>query len=199
MARFRASGWALSIALGSGLLPACVGGDAGVGEARSAVSARAGLDLRDKGGDAEVIEQAKKQILSKPLTAESAAKLAVLQNPDVQVALQEIGVARGGLVEALSLPNPELDGTVRFHADSNESVKLDLGASIALTEFIFMPLRGAAASDALDAAALEAAGVALDVGFEAKCSFYVFLAAQLYNLSRIRGTALSPRNRPSNE
>ncbi len=52
---------------------------------------------------------AKSQTSSRPLTAADAVQEALAQNRDLQAARSSIDVARGGLVQAGRLENPELE------------------------------------------------------------------------------------------
>lgn len=165
-----ALGLALAIA-GAG----CVSRDAGIGAARSEVQHRTGLDVRwradDQGDEAEMIQK----LLAQPLTAESASKLALLSNADVQAALDDVGVARAALVSALQLPNPKAHLGLDFHGDGDPKLEAELTLNVA--KLFFLPAREGAASAALDAASLDAAGAVLDVAFDAKVAFYEHQAA----------------------
>src|SRR5215212_5230866 len=73
---------------------ACVAQDAGYADVRrSALNQR--LDVRwravDSGGRPE---ERTRELLSKPLTADAAVQIALLNSPDVQVAFEDLGLAR---------------------------------------------------------------------------------------------------------
>lgn len=153
--------------------PACVSRSAGRAEAEALIAERSGLG----GGrpDDDATAKARADLLAKPLTADSCARLALLDHPDVAAAFADLGVARSELVDAVALPNPRVDASMRFFDRGNE---YDVGATIDVTRLLSLASREGAASDALDAASIEAAGVALDVALEAKRAFYAYAAAQ---------------------
>ncbi len=164
----------LAIALGA-LVSGCVSRDAGVGLARSEVRSRTGMDLASSEAAADPeINAIVGELLTKPLTPDSAARIALLNNADVQAALADVGVVRGNLISALRAPNPKVGLGASFY---KERTTLDIEATIELLDLFLLPARQEVADAALEAAALQAAGEALDVAFEAKSSFYEWQAA----------------------
>jgi outer membrane protein, heavy metal efflux system len=173
--------------LSFGLLPACVSEDAGYQDVRKVVAGRTGHEVRwghlegDRASDAAV-----RSILQRPLTSESAVKLALLNSPELQAGFEELGVARAELVSALRLPNPVAEGSVRFH--KNDHTTLDFTVTEDLSQLIFLPLRNAAAQAELEAAKLSVAARALDLVLEVRSAFYAYLADQ--QLLDFRATVL---------
>ncbi|MBK8939886.1 MAG: TolC family protein [Polyangiaceae bacterium] len=157
----------------------CVSSGAGYDLTRSTLRDRAQLELP---ADDER-DQVRADLLSRPLTAESAARLALAASPDVDAALAGVGVSRAELVRALRLPNPKGEIGARFgHGD--EPV-LEIAATLDLIDLVMLPAREAGASLRLDAAALEAAGALVDVAHGAKIAFYeAQAAAQVLELER---------------
>lgn len=165
----------LAIALGA-LVSGCVSQDAGIGLARSEVRSRTGMDMAASEADADPEGNALiGKLLTKPLTADSAARVALLNNAEVQAALADVGVARGNLISALRMPNPRVGFGANFY---EEETKLDIEATVELLDIFLIPARQDVADAALEASALEAAGKALDVVFEAKSAFYDWQAAR---------------------
>jgi cobalt-zinc-cadmium efflux system outer membrane protein len=169
--------WTLRLVIASALLslcglPACVSSNAGRDEANTLIAERTGFRGRL---DDQQTGEVRREILARPLTADSAARLAVLHHADVDAAYARIGVARGDLVRAVRLPNPEVDGAVTFHEGSRD---YELGASIDITDFFRLAASSAAAGAALDAVSLEAVGTAMDVALEARRAFYDYVAAR---------------------
>jgi outer membrane protein, heavy metal efflux system len=154
----------------------CVSQTAGLDVASGNVRARGEGELRWQSHDDDFdVEKLRREVLAEPLTADAAARLAVLSHPEVQASLDRIGVARGALVSALRLPNPEVELAAKSHGGRTS---YDIAFMIDLTRFFLLPLTQAAASLELDAVALEAAGKALDVAFEARMAFYEVQAAR---------------------
>lgn len=164
------------LALGLVLLGGgCVSRDAGIGLARSEVRSRTGMEMAsgETDGDSENDALVGK-LLAKPLTADSAARIALLNNAEIQAALADVGIARGNLISALRMPNPKVGFGANFYDDET---KLDIEATIELLDLFLIPARQNVADAALEASALNAAGRALDVVFEAKTAFFDWQAA----------------------
>jgi outer membrane protein TolC len=175
------------LALIVALLGGCVSRSAGRAEADALLEQRIAVARRPL-DDAQT-RAARQALLSKPLDADRAARLAVLAHPDVDAAYAELGVARAELVRALRLPNPELEAAVTFHDGAHD---YELGASIDVIGFLRLASAGAAADKALDAAAIEAAGMAIDAAFQAKLAFYRYVAArQALEMRRTAAFALA--------
>lgn len=143
---------------------------------RDEVQARTGMKTAWRGDSSESNEALRNALLSKPFSAESAAQLALLGNPGVQVALAQTGITRAALLSAMALPNPEVSATALVGRGSGTELEVD--ATINVVDLLLVPVRSSAASGALEAAALEAAGAVLDVSFEARVAFYNYQAAE---------------------
>lgn len=144
---------------------------------RKVVSSRTGHEVRWNHLDGE--DSARKSVresLKSPLTAETAVKVALLNNAHLQAAFEDLGVARADLVRAWRLPNPVAEAAVRFR--KKESATIDLSVTEDLSDLIFAPLRAGAARAELDAAKLEVAGRAMDLVLEVRSAFYSYLADQ---------------------
>lgn len=158
-----------------GLLSGCVSRDAGYDDVRKVVATRTGHDVRwgHLEGDSRS-QDAVRQLLAKPLTAENAVKVALLNSAELQAAFEELGVARADLVSALRLPNPVAEGSVRFR--KHESATLDFAVTEDLTQLIFLPLRNGVAQAQLEAAKASVAGKTLDLVLQVRAAFYGYLA-----------------------
>ncbi len=177
----------LALALSLGLLPACVPEDAGYQDVRKVVSTRTGHEVRWGHLDGEKSsDRAVRAILEQPLTPESAVKLALLNNAELQAGFEELGVARAELVSALRLPNPVAQGSVRF--GQTDDPTLEFAVTEDLSQLIFLPLRSAAARAELDAAKLSVAARAMDLVLEVRSGFYSYLADQ--QVLELRATVL---------
>jgi cobalt-zinc-cadmium efflux system outer membrane protein len=172
----RPFGWATASLLAAlGLLSGCVAQGAGYQDVRKLVTSRTGHDVRWGHLEGETASQdAVRQLLAKPLTAETAVKVALLNSAELQAAFEELGVARADLVSALRLPNPVAEGSVRFR--KNESATLDFAVTEDLTQLLFLPLRNGVARAQLEAAKIAVAGRALDLVLQVRAAFYAYLA-----------------------
>lgn len=158
---------------------ACVPGEVDYASLRSAAEAR-----QKSAGSALARDHATlRALLARPLTAESAASVALLNNSGIKAQMEELGVAQAELVQARRLPNPTLEGAMRFEDEGRP--ELEVGAMLDLTDLVLFGFRSGAASAAVDAAKLEAVGSILDLSFDARRAFYEYQAAEaLHELRR---------------
>jgi outer membrane protein TolC len=169
---------------------ACVSSDAGYADVRRITSARTQHDVRWYEHDSQSEAHAStRRLLARPLDANAAVKLALLNNQGIQGAFEELGVARGRLVEARSLPNPTVDASLRFKSDSRPEIEVE--GMLDLSELLFIAWRDGAARSGLEAAKVSVAGSVLDLAHEVRVAFYEFQAsAQLLELRRTALEAL---------
>jgi cobalt-zinc-cadmium efflux system outer membrane protein len=167
------------------LAAACVPQNAGYEDVRAMVSAT-GHDVRWNHVDGRDATKEVRAILSGPLTADGAVKLALLNNADLQATFEELGIARGELIRALRLPNPTAEGGLQYA--EGESPSIELSVSQDLSELILLPLRSNAAQADFAAAKLEVAGRVMDLVLEVRKGFYEYLADQ--QILELRKTVL---------
>ena len=55
-----------------------------------------------------------RRILRKPLTVDATVQISLLNNRSLQATFEEIGLSAADLREAVTIPNPKLDLTVKF-------------------------------------------------------------------------------------
>lgn len=167
----------------------CLSSHAGYREARALTEKRLHLEVPAFEDDPEPSIDT---LLAGPLTADRAVRVAVLKSKKIRAAFDRVGVARGDLVSALRLPNPEIQANVRLRLDDpGAEPDVDLGLTVDLREFVLLPVRHAAAADALDGAAIAAAADALDVALEVRLAYVDHVAAlQSLELERQIATAL---------
>ncbi len=66
------------------------------------------------GTEDEQVDAFVDQLLSRPLTPESAVQVALLQSRDLQAVYEDLGIAQADLVQAGLITNPDLAGFLRF-------------------------------------------------------------------------------------
>lgn len=122
-------------------------------------------------GDEAVAVARVDALLAEDLTAESAAQIALLNNPDLQVACYEIGIARAEVVQAGLLSNPSLGLAVRLPAGGGlAGVEADLVQNLA--DLWQIPARKRRAARALDQVILDVARRAAGIAAAAKSAYY---------------------------
>lgn len=175
------------MALLASFVPACVSENSAFHDVNQVVAARTGHEVywSQTGGESDA-QKATREALSKPLTADTAVKVALLNSAELQAAFEDVGVARADLVSAWRLPNPAAEAAVRFHDEGRTA--LDFSVTEDISELVFLPLRVGVANAELDAAKLEAAGKAMDLVFHVRSAFFRYLADQ--QIVELRGTVL---------
>jgi cobalt-zinc-cadmium efflux system outer membrane protein len=173
------------------LASGCVSRTAGYDDVRQLVKERTGRVVHHDAlhDDDDFADQVTEKIIGEPLTVERAVQLALVNNPEMQAAFEELGIARGHLQSALALPNPELEVGLGFSGDAH-SPDIDFGVMVSLSQLIFMAPRESAADAELDEAKLKVAGRALDLAYRARTAFYRHQAdAQILELRKTVLTA----------
>lgn len=114
-------------------------------------------------------------LLQNELTADNAVAIALMNNPRLQVALAELGVARAELIEASTIANPLLEIELRLPGEPYRPYELRLAQS--LIELINLPRRRAIGRIAYDAAKLRIHAEVLRFGADVRAAYYDVLAA----------------------
>ncbi len=137
------------------------------------------LDRRaiwDRGGpEGEPIRAATIELLSRPLDADAAVQLALLNSNSLQATFEDLGVAQADLMQAGLLPNPNFAGFIRWFDIAPHGPNWNLGLHLPLQIFL-IPLRKRLAGTALDEAVLRVTGAVLKQAAETRAAFYAFQA-----------------------
>jgi cobalt-zinc-cadmium efflux system outer membrane protein len=138
---------------------------------------RSAAEARQASGRTTAVPAARdtNALLARPLTADSAAQVAVLNNHGLRAALEELAIAQAGLAGVRRLPNPTLEGAMRFRGEGDP--ELEVGAMLDLTELVLALSRGGAAAAGVEAARLSAIGAIIDLSFQAREAFFEYQAA----------------------
>jgi len=143
--------------------------DQSFNDVSGAVMSRTGKRVQWNRGttqDAEAERYVRAQ-LKRPLTANSAVQIALLNNHDLQATYEEIGLAQADLIEAGLLKNPLFDFQRRW---PGQALEADI-----LGEFIdllFLPLRKRLAASQLEGAKLRVSAEILKTIAEVRVAFY---------------------------
>ena len=149
-------------------------------------------ELRMVDRDPEQFEQPEADVarlLQQPLTVDSALRIALLNSRDLRAELRDLGIARGALVQASLLPNPEFEAEARFPRDSeDDSPDLGLGVGFDITRALLIPKARGVAEAELEAARYRVAGAVLDLSYRVRLAFHE--AQALQQLFELRQTTL---------
>lgn len=125
-------------------------------------------------GQSAVAQRDAQQLLKQPLTSDAAARVALLRNRSARAAAEELGVAQAELASVKRLPNPTLEGALRFHGEGDPEI--DLAAMLDVSALLLALSRAGAADADVAAAKLEAVGTMVDLTFDARRAFVEYQA-----------------------
>ncbi|MSQ63866.1 MAG: TolC family protein [Betaproteobacteria bacterium] len=132
-----------TVAMATLLLAGCAtfSEDGGFGTVQRTVKERTGQDARwvRTDDDANSVRARTREILGRPLTADDAVQLALLNNPGLQATYAELGISEADLVQAGRGPNLRLHWLrTKF---GNDVTKVEESFSFDLLGVLLMPLR----------------------------------------------------------
>lgn len=113
-----------------------------------------------------------------PLDVDEAVAKALANSPELRALEAGVTAARGGLLDAKSLPNP--DGELALYTNAEEhtsDLPLAIGGEFDVTEVVLSQLRAASARPEVDAARLRLEEGRVRLGYEARAAFYDHQAA----------------------
>ncbi len=119
----------------------------------------------------EDIRERVDDLLENGISAQEAVQICLLNNPGLQSAFLDIGIARADLVQAGLFSNPFLGIATRF-PDGGGLANLEAGIAQNLAELWQIPIRKKAAKRELDRAVLRIAREAALLATECKAAYY---------------------------
>lgn len=134
-----------------------------------------GQELSDTSVPVDPLTQAEVQaILKKPLDADTAVRVAMLNNRDLRATLRDMGVERGQLMQAGVVANP----TIEAELLPERNTTLELRVEYEISSLVLAPVRAIAASHDLQAARFRSAGAVVQLGFDVRSAFYAVQSAE---------------------
>lgn len=162
------------------LVTGCIASNAGQREVHSGLEQRLGTSLPALDASAAGRARAQK-LLAKPLDAEAAAQVALLQSPRAALALSRLGAGRARAMSLHRWPNPHAELAARF-GDADSSPTLDASATLDLTEMVLLGYRVPEGKAELRAAQAETLRELLTLAHAAKRALIV----QQANLAAVK-------------
>ncbi len=146
--------------------------DAGFGSVRATVADRTGMEIRwNQASKADRdVERSVADLLSRPLTPDSAVQVALLNNQNLQATYEDLGIAQAELVEAGLLRNPILSADVRF--PRYVALPFDISVTQSFVDLLSLPLRKKVAGAAFEAAKLRVTNAVLATAAQTESAFY---------------------------
>jgi outer membrane protein, heavy metal efflux system len=111
------------------------------------------------------------QMLEKPLTADSAAQIALLNNRRVQELYQDIGLSRAELIHAGLFRNPIFDASLLFPLDGGKA-EIHLGMTKRIFDIFLVPLRKKIAESRYDEARIQVSSRIMDLAYDTRIAFF---------------------------
>lgn len=153
--------------------------------------------------DDAIVKNAVDDLLAGGITAQEAAQLCLLNNPKLQAAFLNAGIARAEVVQAGLFSNPTLGFSPRF-PDGGGPTSFEASLAQNITELWRIPARKRAAEHSLEQVILELAREVSATALEAKAAYYktvrtdreieviqgnVDITRQLVDLAKVREEA----------
>ncbi len=147
----------------------------------------ASVSWRDTPEEDAAAAQTVRALLGRPLEADSAVHVALLNNPELQASYQQLGIAAADLMQAGLIANPLLSVQVRNSAGGTQR---EFGVTQDFLSVLTLAPRRQLAEGELQKARLETAQRVLELAVEVKAQYYTVAGdAQSLALFRRAGTA----------
>jgi outer membrane protein, heavy metal efflux system len=141
-----------------------------------AVQLRLGKQISWDAGQYEdpVVRAAIEKLSSRPLTADRATQIALLNNRELQAIYANLGIAQANLVQTELWRNPVLNGAVTFRlAGGSPDYSFDL--ALRFIDILYIPLRRIVAESQLEETKLQVAAAVMRVAGQAYLAFIDYL------------------------
>jgi outer membrane protein TolC len=150
--------------------------DGGLDTVSSLTKERTGQALRQQksGADSAQIETAVKQLLNKPLTADSAVQIALMNNKGLQASLADLGIAEADLVRAGRMRNP---GFSFSRMRGGDDIEIERSIMFDLVGLLTIPIRSNIEKGRFEQAKLQAAAEAVRVAADTRRAYFNAVAA----------------------
>jgi cobalt-zinc-cadmium efflux system outer membrane protein len=174
MNKVRERYWLLLLLLA--IVPACarVPVEAGFGDVRQLVAARAEYRLhwsRDSAEDTEV-RQAIQRLLGEELTVDGAVRIALLNNRGLQAIYEQLGITQADVVEAGLLKNPVFFGQARFPNKPPLGTNLEFNVVQDFLNLLMLPVRKKLAEAQFEETKLRVANDVLNLAARVQKAYY---------------------------
>jgi cobalt-zinc-cadmium efflux system outer membrane protein len=161
------------------------------------VRERIGVDASAVAKSQDIVNAEVDALVAQPLTMDTAAKIALIKNPDLVAAYERLGVSEGALVQSGLFANPVATGLIRFGEPKPD---FEVSVTEDITSMIFALAKHGAAEADRDAAMYETAALAIDTAAHARTAVVrAVTSSKVAKLrdeaARVEDTALSLANR----
>ena len=116
-----------------------------------------------------------REIVAKPLNADGAVQVALLNNAQLRASLAGLGIAEADLVQATRLRNPRFSYS---NIRSSDATTIDRTVMVNVMALLTMPLTQRVAARQFESAQLQAAADVLQLAYETRRAYFAAVAAQ---------------------
>jgi outer membrane protein TolC len=151
--------------------------DGGFGPVEAAGKSRLGKDVQwsRTDADADSIERRVGELMAKPLSADDAVQVALLNNRGLQARFQDLGISEAEVVQAGRLPNP---GFSFGRLKRGHEIELERGLHLNLARLVAMPLVSRMETRRFEQVKGEVTMDMLSLAADARRAYYKALAAE---------------------
>lgn len=111
------------------------------------------------------------------LNVDMAVQVALLNNPRIQEAFEDIGIAQADLIEAGLLSNPVFEGFIRYPDRKGLKINTEISVMQNILDVFLIPLKTRIATAELQQAIYETSNKIIDLSFEVEETYYELVAA----------------------
>lgn len=149
-------------------------------ETNDAIARRAGVAATPAatGEDRAKADTAVDALLAGGLTADTATRVALINNRTIRATFEDIGVSQAELDQAGRLPNPTLTASTRWPNERPRGPNAEFSLAFDLLDAVLIPLRTRIAGDRFAREKHRVAHEVLGVVAEVKSAFYEHLASR---------------------
>ena len=126
----------------------------------------------------EQVEQAVEDLLKEEISVDAAIQIALLNNPNLHVIYEELGVTQADVVEAGLLDNPVIFGQARFPDIPPSGTNLEFGIAKNFLKLLMMPARRKLAAIQFERTKLRVSNEILMLTADVEKSYYTVLGAK---------------------
>lgn len=175
------------------LLALALGGCASVpveqvfGDAAELAEERSGqrVEWPEVSAETAAVDESVGELLARPLDAEAAVQVALLNNRRLHARYADLGGAAASKVQAGLPPNPFLEVVARFRDGEGGTPQLEISVVEELLDLFLLPARKRLAAVELERAKLDLAGAVVDLAAATRSDFVRYQAeGQLLELDR---------------
>lgn len=154
--------------------------EAGFADVRKAVADRTGQNIQWRGQTTEdtAADHATRALLQRPLTADTAVQVALLNNRSLQATYEELGIAQAEVVQAGLLKNPVFEFDPRWSTKNPNRFSYELTVTQDFLDILYLPMRKRVAQSEFEGAKLRVAGEVVGRAAEVRAAFHRYQAAE---------------------